>query len=179
MRKKVGICVLFLIFGILIPSVGRAQSLTTSEIGLSIGTMTTKDKIFRLNIPGRGVNGSSGVYLSYFYKPEIMLTPRFELGVTHFDRATNTQIGIDGQVAYLFRPYETSSPYLGCGFTLLMQSYENTSTVNSGMGISAGFRNVLIDAIGLRFELRYQRWMTEKNSELIFSVGIGAIFRSN
>ena len=179
MRKKLVICLFILTIAILNPSVGRSQETTTTEIGLTIGTMTTKEKVFRMHVPGRGVNGSSGVYLSYFFKPEIMLTPRFEVGVTHFDRTTNTQIGIDGQIAYLFSPYRVSSPYLGCGFTLLMSSWEKTSEIESGIGFSAGFRRVLVDAIGLRFEVRYQRWMTEKINELVFSVGIGAIFKSN
>ncbi len=179
MWKKITICVLILITGILSPSASQAQELTTSEVGFTIGTITTRDKIFRLHIPGSGVNGSSGVYFSYFIIPEIMLTPRFEVSVASFDRATNTQIGIDGQIAYLFSPYEVSSPYFGGGFTLLMNSWENTSEITSGLGISAGFRNVLMDAIGLRFEIRYQQWMKEKSRELIFSVGIGALFKSN
>lgn len=179
MLNKSHVCIFVLCLGLMSPSLVSGQELTTSEIGFTIGTLTTKDKATRLHIPGRGVNGSSGVYLSYFFKPEIMLTPRFEIGMTNFDRTTNTQIGIDGQIAYLFSPHGVGSPYLGCGFTLLMHSWEKTSEIESGIGFSAGFRRVLVDAIGLRFEVRYQRWMTEKNNELIFSVGIGAIFRSN
>ncbi len=179
MVNKFHVCIFVLCLVLMSPTLVSAQGLTTSEIGFSICTLSSKEKATRLHIPGRGVNGSSGVYLSYFFKPEIMLTPRFEVGVTNFDRTTSTQIGIDGQIAYLFSPYGVSSPYLGCGFTLLMRSWENTSEIESGIGFSAGFRRVLFDALGLRFEVRYQRWMTEKTDELIFSIGLGAIFRSN
>jgi hypothetical protein len=200
MSKKFAIPLLIAAVMIICPSEGKAQVLTTSEIGLTIGTMTTKNKVFRLHIPGRGVNGSSGIYLTYFYKPQIMLTPRFEIGVTHFDRTTNTVIGLDGQIAYLFKPFADGSPYFGGGFTLLMNSWENSSTIDTGAGISAGFRRILMensstidtgagisagfrrilmDVMGLRFEVRYQRWLTAETNELIFSVGIGAIFRSN
>jgi len=179
MLKMLRVCVFVLCLGLMSPSIASAQEMTTSEIGINVISLTSKDKVTRLHLPGRGVSGYSGIYLSYFYKPEIMLTPRIEVGVTNFDRVTNTQIGLDGQFAYLFSPYKTSSFYLGWGATLLMRTWEKTSEIESGMGFSAGFRNVLMDALGLRFEIRYQKWLTAKTNELIFSVGIGAIFRSN
>jgi len=92
---------------------------TTAEIGTSVGVTILSQSGFNtqthIGVPG-GVGPisvfSPMLYASFFASPSLMVEPQVSFSSTSSGGTTDTFFWFAGQVAYLFTPHQTGSPYL-------------------------------------------------------------------
>jgi len=159
---------------------------TTAEIGTSVGVTILSQSGFNtqthIGVPG-GVGPisvfSPMLYASFFASPSLMVEPQVSFSSTSSGGTTDTFFWFAGQVAYLFTPHQTGSPYLAVNGAFQTASETGSTSVSGpGFGGAVGYRFKVKSSLAIRLDGRYRRWFSDfaDLNEIGFSLGLGAIF---
>jgi len=141
---------------ILIPSDGRSE--------------------YVIGLPGGGTFAGllPPVYVTFFARPSLMVEPQLAFAYQSFTGTGLLNIAL--QLGYLTRPTAGGSLYLA-GHLLAATAFGDGSSSEFAAGASVGYRHVVKEIVGLRYEARYRRWFDVELHEVALLVGLGVAIR--
>ena len=158
----------------------HAQRPAKVDVGIHAGATilipSSGSSEYVLGLPGGG--GVFGllppVYATFFAGPNLMVEPQVAFVYQSFSDAGLLNATL--QVGYLIRPGAGGSPYFA-GHLFSANSFGEGSGSEFAAGASLGYRHVVKDVLGLRYEARYRRWFDADLNEVALLVGFGVVLR--
>lgn len=132
------------------------------------------DTEYVLGLPGGGsvLGLFPPVYATIFAGPNLMIEPQVAFAYLSFSDGGLLNAAL--QLGYLMQPAGRGSLYLAAHL-LSANSFGDGSGTEFAAGGSLGYRLVVKDVVGLRYEARYRRWFDADLNELALLVGFGVV----
>jgi hypothetical protein len=162
---------------------GAQEKKASAEIGTTLGATILSfegETITAVGIPvdaGVSILGTPALYATIFATPSLMVEP--QLGLMFYsgggDDVSIIFAAVD--VAHLFTPSESSSPYAGLNAAVQSFDLGDESTTGTGLGGRVGYRVRVGAGLAVRFEGHIRMWLGDFDeiTEYGFGVGIGGI----
>jgi len=152
----------------------RAKLDVGIHAGATILIPSGGDAEYTLGLPGGGtvLGLFPPVYATMFAGSNLMIEPQLAFAYQSFLDGGLLNAAL--QVGYLMRPAGHGSPYLAAHL-LMANSFGDGSGTEFAAGGSLGYRHVVKDVVGLRYEARYRRWFDFDLNELALLVGFGVV----
>lgn len=112
------------------------------------------------------------VYATIFAGPNLMIEP--QVAFTYLSYSGSGLLNVALQGGYLMRPAARGSPFLAAHL-LAATAFGDGSATEFAAGASLGYRHVLKEVVGLRYEARYRRWFDTDLNEVSLLVGFGVV----
>jgi hypothetical protein len=162
----------------LVPTIARAQSGTTIEIGTGVGAsiLTDGGTLTLIGAPGAGIVGQAPLYASFFFGRGMMVQPEMSLNILTGEGSTLTTLGFAAQVGYLFSGAGVNSPYVALSGAL---QYVTASGFDSdsefGAGARFGYRVRVNQGFAVSLEGGFRRWFDSDLNEITIGIRLGGI----
>lgn len=160
------------------------QKQPSAEIGTSLGVTIISASGGSITTVGIPVDAGPlpllarpAIYASIFATPSVMVEPQVAFAnISGGSGDDFTFVLVGAQVAYLFRPAQRTSAYVGANAAF--QQVSGVGTLNGlGVGGALGYRFRVGSGFAVRLEGRYRRWLNDYDglNEIGFAIGLGGI----
>lgn len=160
------------------------QKQASAEIGTSLGVTIISASGGSITTVGIPVDAGPlpllarpAIYASIFATPSVMVEPQVAFAnISGGSGDDFTFVLVGAQVAYLFRPAQRTSAYVGANAAF--QQVSGVGTLNGlGVGGALGYRFRVGSGFAVRLEGRYRRWLNDYDglNEIGFAIGLGGI----
>lgn len=126
-----------------------------------------------IGIPGGGSLGGQfpAIYATFFVGGSLMVEPQVAFLYQSFNDGGLVNVAL--QLGYLMRPTAKGSPYMAWHLLAANAFGGGGSSSSYAAGASVGFRHVVREVLGLRYEARFRRWFEADLNEVGLLVGFG------
>ncbi len=164
------------------PNFALGQKKSLVEFGTNFGVTIIDaggSTLTNFAVPGQGFAGQPTIYASLFPGGIVIIEPQIALTVLHVEDETVTTLGFGVQMGCLFKGSEENSLFAVGNISSQSISSSDYSDSEFGFGGKLGYRILIGDGFGIRFEGGYRRWLEADLNEFMFGVGIGGIIKRN
>ena len=174
---------LLVLIGVAATAAGAQDKKQSVEIGTSLGVTILTASGSTITTVGIPVDAGPfplfarpAVYATIFATRPLMIEPQVAFSHISGSGDSFTMALVGTQFAYLFRPEQRSSPYLGVNAAFQSLSAGGTAS-GVGLGGAVGYRFRVGTGFAVRLEGRYRRWLGNFDgiNEIGLGIGLGGI----
>jgi hypothetical protein len=181
MRSRLALVVALLA----VPGIAASQNARRAnpgmEIGIRGGWMRLSDefsKVSMLSIPVSVLGpATGGVHATVFVSPTVAIEPQFAMIRVSDSGDTFTFTTLAAQVMGFLAPDARRAPYVFGHVAIMKQSDPISSETQQAFGGGVGYRVVVRQSLGIRYEARWRQWSGggTSSNEIALLIGLGAV----